>query len=242
MIRRRSIWRRRKYLGQHERDFTMLGHGAIGEHAIGESGRVRLPVNPTAQINVASSILSSEPTAGGTLITATTAVWENIVAALGKDWSAALTYTPRQWEEIVAGAFKRLGFDQVTLTPQRGDFGRDVIAVSAGFLSQKVVVSVKANAPGNLVSYDDVRALMGVISAENDVTKGMLTTTSDFPPNLHKDPLIASFQPTRLELINGKKLRLMLSGALKPTANSENRAAEARTAPDLNAGFPPCTP
>jgi restriction system protein len=35
-------------------------------------------------------------------------------------------------EEIVAGAFKRARYDEVTLPPRSGDFGRDVIAVKHG--------------------------------------------------------------------------------------------------------------
>jgi HJR/Mrr/RecB family endonuclease len=31
-------------------------------------------------------------------------------------------------EELVAGAYKRAGFEEVTLTPRSGDHGRDVIA------------------------------------------------------------------------------------------------------------------
>jgi restriction system protein len=150
---------------------------------------------------------------------ATTAVWENIATSLGDDWSAALKYSPRQWEEIVAGAFKRLGFEKVTLTPRSSDHGRDVIAVSGGFCSQKIIVSVKANAPGKLVSYDDVRALVGVMTGERDVTKGMITTTSAFPPNIEKDPFIAPFLPTRLELINGENLQLLLNN-VRMSANS----------------------
>jgi restriction system protein len=195
-----------------------FGEGAFGEFAIVE-GSFQLPTEPQAQINVASIIVSGGKTAHGTLVKATAAVWRDIVARLGADWSVALQYTSRQWEEIIAGTFKRLGFDEVTLTPRSGDHGRDVIAVSAGFFSQKVIVSMKANAPGKLVSYDDVRALLGVMSGERDVTKGMLTTTSDFPPNIRKDPFIAPFLPTRLELVNGDGLRLLLRN-LQPSANS----------------------
>jgi restriction system protein len=194
-----------------------FGEAAFAEHAFGEG--FQLPIQPQAQIDVASIIVSGGKTAHGTLVKATTAVWQDIVARLGADWSVALQFTSRQWEEIIAGTFKRLGFDEVTLTPRSGDHGRDVIAVSAGFCSQKVIVSVKANAPGNLVEYDDVRALLGVMLAERDVTKGMITTTSDFPPNIRKDPLIAPFLPTRLEFVNGDGLRLLLKN-LQPSANS----------------------
>ena len=71
----------------------------------------------------------------------------------------------------------------------------------------KVIGSVKAYKPGLLVDYDDVRALLGVMTDERDTSKGIITTTSDFPPNIMKDPFIAPFVPYRLELMNGKALQ-----------------------------------
>jgi restriction system protein len=70
---------------------------------------------------------------------------------------------------------------------------------------------VKAYKPGKLVRYDDVRALLGVMSGEPDTSKGIITTTSDFPPNIRSDPYIAPFLPTRLELMNGEQLRTWLT-------------------------------
>jgi restriction system protein len=54
------------------------------------------------------------------------------------------------------------------------------------------------------VGYDDIRALLGVLSSERDASKGIITTTSDFPPLVMEDPSIAPFIPTRLELMNGE--------------------------------------
>jgi restriction system protein len=96
---------------------------------------------------------------------------------------------------------------EVTLTPRSGDHGRDVIAVSQDIGCVKIIGSVKAYAPGNLVPYDAVRALIGVMTGEQDVSKGIITTTSDFPPKIADDPFIAPFLPTRLELVPGAKLR-----------------------------------
>jgi len=104
-----------------------------------------------------------------------------------------------------AGAYKRAGFDEVTLTPRSGDYGRDVIAVKAGIGSVRVIDQVKAHKPGHLVTADDVRALMGVLQGDG-ASKGFLTTTSDFAPRIKEDPLILPFMPSRLELINGKML------------------------------------
>jgi restriction system protein len=64
---------------------------------------------------------------------------------------------------------------------------------------------VKAFKPPHKVGYDDVRALMGVIEADR-ASKGFLTTTTDFAPKLRTDPLIKSFMPARLQLIDGEML------------------------------------
>jgi restriction system protein len=111
----------------------------------------------------------------------------------------------RKWEEIVAGAYKTAGFDEVTLTPRSGDYGRDVIAVKRGLGSVRVIDQVKAYKPDHLVTANDVRALMGVLQGDG-ASKGFLTTTSEFAPKIQTDPLIVPFIPSRLELINGKLL------------------------------------
>jgi restriction system protein len=75
----------------------------------------------------------------------------------------------------------------------------------------KVIGSVKRYAAGRLVRYDDVRALLGVMSGELDTSKGVIATTSDFPKGLPDAPFIKPFLPTRLELINGAQLREWLT-------------------------------
>jgi len=139
------------------------------------------------------------------LIEAVTIPWFEIIDLLKKDPNIAFQIPARRWEEIIAGAYHRYGFEEVTLTPRSGDHGRDVIAVKGGLGSIRVIDQVKAYKPGRLVTADDVRALMGVVQGDN-ASKGVLTTTSDFAPLLRKDPLIIPFVPSRLELINGKTL------------------------------------
>jgi restriction system protein len=147
----------------------------------------------------------------GLLIRSTSAVWVELVRLLGADWSQAFEIPPEKWEEIVAGGLKRWGYDEVTLTPRSGDHGRDVIATKHGFGSMKILGSVKAYKPGHLVSYDDIRALHGVVSLGAAASKGLIATTSDFPPRLKQDPLLAPAIPTRLELLNGENLRNWLT-------------------------------
>src|SRR5215472_7722472 len=40
--------------------------------------------------------------------------------------AVAYQIPPEKWEEIVAGAFKKAQYDEVTLTPRSGDRGRDI--------------------------------------------------------------------------------------------------------------------
>ena len=122
----------------------------------------------------------------------------------------AFQISPEKWEEIIAGAYNRAGFDEVTLTPRSGDLGRDVIAIKKGLGSVRIIDQVKAFKPPNLVTADDVRALMGVLQGDG-ASKGFLTTTSDFAPKLRTDPLIIRFMPAQLELVNGTALLARLN-------------------------------
>ena len=110
---------------------------------------------------------------------------------------------------------EKAGYDEVILTRASSDHGRDVIAIKHGIGSVKVLGSVKAYAPGHLVPYDAVRSLMGVIASERDTSKGIITTTSDFPPKIEADSLIAPLMPTRIELVNGVKLQRWLKDLSK---------------------------
>jgi restriction system protein len=156
-------------------------------------------------------VVTDRKVAEGRLVSATTVIWTEVAKRLASDWSVALQLTPSQWEEMVAGAFKNYGFDEVIITPQSGDHGKDIIATKQGIGSIKVLGSVKAYAPGKLVPYDAIRSLIGVVTSDPSASKGIITTTSDFPPRVEQDPSIAPFMPTRLELINGKQLQQMLA-------------------------------
>lgn len=155
-------------------------------------------------------IVPKRRTAQGILLASTTKLLGEVVRVLSSDWSQAYQIPPDRWEEIVAGAFEKDGYDHVTLTPRSRDLGRDVIAIKRGVGCIKVIGSVKAFAPDNLVPYDAVRALIGVMYAEQDTSKGLIATTSDFPPLVRRDRLIKQLLPTRLELMNGKELQRWL--------------------------------
>jgi restriction system protein len=121
----------------------------------------------------------------------------------------------RKWEEIIAAAYKQQGFE-VILTPRSNDKGRDVIATSSQLGSIRFFDQVKAYRPGRLVTADEVRAMLGVLSLEPNVSKGLVTTTSGFAPGISADPDIARFIPYRLELKGREALLQWLSAIASP--------------------------
>lgn len=154
-------------------------------------------------------IVPGDKTTEGKLVEAVAVPWFDVIAFLIKDPNVAFQIPSDKWEEIIAGAYKQAGFEEVTLTPRSGDHGRDVIAIKKGLGSVRIIDQVKAYKPGHLVTAKDVQALMGVLQGDG-ASKGFLTTTSDFAPRIWKNPLIIPFMPSRLELINGKKLLAVL--------------------------------
>jgi restriction system protein len=179
---------------------------------------LRVQAAPRTQVpslTVSSVIIPAGKTQSGLLVKSTSAVWDELVKELGADWTVAYTIPLERWEEIVAGAFKKAGYDEVEITPRSGDYGRDVIAIKHGVGCVKILSSVKAYAPDHLVPYDAVRALIGVITGEQKTSRGIITTTSDFPPRIESDINVKPFLPTRLELVNGKQLQKWLENLSK---------------------------
>jgi restriction system protein len=208
----------------------MLGFGAIGEHPIGSVGSTIVEELGKSSEAVALSlsaiitpdtrlIVADQKVAEGRLVSSTSFIWMEIAKRLASDWTHATQLTPDQWEEMVAGAFKKAGYHQVIITPRSGDHGRDIIATTRDVGCVKILGSVKAYGPGNLVPYDAVRSLVGVISADPQASKGIIATTSDFPPRIGSDPSISPFLPTRLELLNGQRLRKWLSDLIEGSGN-----------------------
>ncbi len=107
------------------------------------SGECRINFEARATATVISSInlmlqtvyVPGEKTDDGLLIAAVALPWFDIIESLKNDPTIAYKIPARMWEEIVAGAYKKAGFDEVTLTPRSGDHGRDVIAVKRGLFS-----------------------------------------------------------------------------------------------------------
>jgi restriction system protein len=131
--------------------------------------------------------------------------WLAIAEEMKQDSDFVFTLDPRKFEEFIAASYEREGWT-VELTPRSGDKGRDVIATRNDFGSLRIYDEVKRYGPGQRVSAETVRALSGVISGHQNVSKGVVTTTSEFAPGVWTDPAIEPLMPNRLELRDGKRL------------------------------------
>ncbi len=138
-------------------------------------------------------------TAEGQLIEAVALPWFKIVELILEEPNTIYKLNWRKWEELIAGAYRQEGFD-VILTPRSNDRGRDIIASSKELGNIRFFDQVKAYSPGHLVTAEEVRAMIGVLSIEPNVSKAVITTTSTFAPGVMKDPKIAKLMPYRLEL------------------------------------------
>lgn len=113
----------------------------------------------------------------------------------------------RRFEELIAGAYKRAGFDSVLLTPRSGDHGVDVVAEKHGLGKVRIVDQAKRFSPGSSVTANDVRALGFVALADGRHTKGVVTTTSSFAPRIEKDKYLGPLlRNGRIELVSGEML------------------------------------
>ena len=151
----------------------------------------------------------------GDIIVACSIAWFAIMREVERDPDFLFQFVkhPRNFEEFIAASYDRSGFE-VTLTPASGDLGRDVIARVAVPGAGKVLIydQVKAYKPGHRVTAEDVRAIAGVIYRDQNVSKGLITTSSEFAPGAAKE--FGAFMPTRLELRDGRKLREWLVSLL----------------------------
>jgi restriction system protein len=107
----------------------------------------------------------------------------------------------RKVEELVAAAYKREGWHEVILTPRSGDRGRDIIATKRGIGAIRIYDQVKA--------YKPVRAVLGVLTRDQNVSKAIVTTTAGFAPGIGKE--LEGFIPYRLELKDGPALAKWLT-------------------------------
>lgn len=91
----------------------------------------------------------------------------------------------REFEDLVAELLNRQGYD-VTLTPVSKDGGKDIyVAHKSGLGSALYVVECKKYSPDNPVGVGVVRALYGIVQAEQ-LTGGIVATTSYFTRGAQK--------------------------------------------------------
>ncbi len=143
-------------------------------------------------------IIPSDKTKEGQLIEAVALPWFEMMAMIKNDADFVYSIPWRKWEEIIAGAYHRAGWDEVILTPASNDKGRDVIAVKKGVGAIRFLEQVKAYAPDHRVTAEEVRAFYGVLSSDQNATKGIITTTSEFAPGVEAE--YQNMIPFRLEL------------------------------------------
>ena len=175
--------------------------------------QIKPPITPVA---LQALITLQGKTVDGDLVRVIEPAWMAVFALLKSDPDALHKLSPRQFEELVAASYDKAGYDEVILTPRSGDFGRDVVAVKRGWGSVRIIDQAKCFKPGHLVDANDVRALLGVLQADRNATKGIVTTTSDFAPRISIDPFIQPFLPHRLELVNGVEMAARMEILSKP--------------------------
>lgn len=153
-------------------------------------------------------LIPERPTLEGLLIKSYAAVWIEVAQQLGQDWNKAHQLTDRQWEEMLAGALDKDGY-QVTLTPRSKDHGRDVIAVKRDAGCLRILGSMKAYAPHRLVPREHVHEMLGVLTAER-ASKAIIATTSGFAPRILEAPGLDRFIPDQIQLMDGPALQKWL--------------------------------
>ena len=163
------------------------------------------------EILISASIINfGDKVTEGQLIDAVALPWFEILKELERDPQFLHQLDWRKIEELVAGAYKREGWPDVILTPRSGDRGRDIIVSKPGVGAVRFIDQVKAYAPGHRVNADEVRALMGVLTRDTNVSKGIVTTTATFAPGVYEE--WKESMPFRLELKDGRALTDWLMG------------------------------
>jgi len=102
----------------------MLGFAPISSRPIAAVISSAVPLSVAGLIVPEQRLIVPERAVSeGVLVKSVSNVWAEIVRELGADWSLAYKLPWEKWEELVAGAYKKAGFDEVILTPKSGDHG-----------------------------------------------------------------------------------------------------------------------
>jgi restriction system protein len=151
------------------------------------------------------AVLLGQHVPDGRIVETVSPAWFELVRRLKADPNFAYQISPEVWEEMIAAAYKRAGYDEVILTPRSGDLGRDVVAVKRGLGTVRIVNQMKRYAASRVVTADEVRSLYGVMHLDG-ANKAVLTTTARFAPRVQNDRLLRKVIPVELELIDRDSL------------------------------------
>jgi predicted AAA+ superfamily ATPase len=115
------------------------------------------------------------------IITNAANIEKNIIDRIKQDFAEVWKISPRQFEELVAELYRRLGY-HVYLTPQTRDGGKDIILSQFNETGKSLYyVECKQLSLERKVAVSVVDRLHGVVTREK-ATKGIIVTTSSFSP------------------------------------------------------------
>ena len=111
-----------------------------------------------------------------------------VIAKILRSPESMRDLSPRQFEEFVAELLHELDFEDIVLTPQSRDGGKDVIASKrVNGIPLSFYFECKKYAHDNKVQLATLRALLGTMAHEStQVNKGVLVTTSTFTAGCKK--------------------------------------------------------
>lgn len=187
--------------------FQKLGYSTSTERISGAPGFVLTYPNHGILFQTIIEVKTAVP--AGEIVEAVALPWLRILKEIKRDPAFLFTFAqnPRAFEEFIAACYDRSGWDEVILTPSRGDLGRDVIATNSR-MKLRFLDQAKAYSPGRVVTANDIRAMWGVLNLDANATKAIVTTTSRFAPSVFQE--FERAIPYRLELRDGPTLAKML--------------------------------
>jgi len=204
VVQQSVLQRVEAFAALYEAPDTMSATGVVGAAASASGSSAADAVSAVAPaippgLLVQALVIPGEKTSQGLIIEAVAVPWFEIVNLMLRDQRAIYELNWRQWEELVAGAYRELGYE-VELTGGSRDHGRDIVATLPGFLSIRIFDQVKRFDPHRVVRAEVVDAMIGTLEKYGSVSKGIITTTSRFAPGILKDERVQRYRPHRLEL------------------------------------------